>query len=472
MELKFKVNKQHISRTDAEKAVADSRNYLRCAFSFSEDWDGTVKTAVFKKGSTVYHAVISDDKIAASVMPQLDAGKWEVSVFGGNRITADVAILNVFRSGYDTENAPAPPAQSVYDSLVALCGEAKATADAVAADAAAGKFNGTGTAGKDGKDGTDGENGKSAYAIAVENGFEGDEAAWLASLKGADGKDGVDGTDGAAGKSAYATAVENGFEGDEAAWLASLKGADGKDGVDGTDGAAGKSAYATAVENGFEGNEAAWLASLKGADGKDGVDGADGAAGKSAYATAVENGFEGNEAAWLASLKGADGKDGAAGSAGSAGADGYSPTVSLSRGENFVTVSITDKNGTKTATILDGADADVTVDALITSDSTNPVRSSAIYAELAEKQSKAKFYSNVSASSWAADSTYSNYGYKCEISLSGVGASDFAFVTFGVTEADSGNYAPIAETAAGKVIIYSKVNTAVTIKSVAIFPAA
>ncbi len=432
MELKFKVNKQHISRTDAEKAVADSRNYLRCAFSFSEDWDGTVKTAVFKKGSTVYHAVISDDKIAASVMPQLDAGKWEVSVFGGNRITADVAILNVFRSGYDTENAPAPPAQSVYDSLVALCGEAKATADAVAADAAAGKFNGTGTAGKDGKDGTDGENGKSAYAIAVENGFEGDESAWLASLKGADGKDGVDGTDGAAGKSAYATAVENGFEGNEAAWLASLKGADGKDGVDGTDGAAGKSAYATAVENGFEGNEAAWLASLKGADGK----------------------------------------DGAAGSAGSAGADGYSPTVSLSRGENFVTVSITDKNGTKTATILDGADADVTVDALITSDSTNPVRSSAIYAELAEKQSKAKFYSNVSASSWAADSTYSNYGYKCEISLSGVGASDFAFVTFGVTEADSGNYAPIAETAAGKVIIYSKVNTAVTIKSVAIFPAA
>ena len=432
MELKFKVNKQHISRTDAEKAVADSRNYLRCAFSFSEDWDGTVKTAVFKKGSTVYHAVISDDKIAASVMPQLDAGKWEVSVFGGNRITADVAILNVFRSGYDTENAPAPPAQSVYDSLVALCGEAKATADAVAADAAAGKFNGTGTAGKDGKDGTDGEDGKSAYAIAVENGFEGDEAAWLASLKGADGKDGVDGTDGAAGKSAYATAVENGFEGNEAAWLASLKGADGKDGVNGTDGAAGKSAYATAVENGFEGNEAAWLASLKGADGK----------------------------------------DGAAGSAGSAGADGYSPTVALSRGENFVTVSITDKNGTKTATILDGADADVTVDALITSNSTNPVRSSAIYAELAEKQSKAKFYSNVSASSWAADSTYSNYGYKCEISLAGVGASDFAFVTFGVTEADSGNYAPIAETAAGKVIIYSKVNTAVTIKSVAIFPAA
>lgn len=50
-----------------------------------------------------------------------------------------------------------------------------------------------------------GADGKSAYEIAVENGFEGDEKAWLASLKGdkgntgpagADGKPGTDGKDG------------------------------------------------------------------------------------------------------------------------------------------------------------------------------------------------------------------------------------------------------------------------------------
>ncbi len=50
-----------------------------------------------------------------------------------------------------------------------------------------------------------GADGKSAYEIAVENGFEGDEKAWLASLKGdkgntgpagADGKPGADGKDG------------------------------------------------------------------------------------------------------------------------------------------------------------------------------------------------------------------------------------------------------------------------------------
>lgn len=38
-----------------------------------------------------------------------------------------------------------------------------------------------------------GEDGKSAYDIAVENGFEGTEAEWLASLHGKDGADGKDG---------------------------------------------------------------------------------------------------------------------------------------------------------------------------------------------------------------------------------------------------------------------------------------
>lgn len=54
--------------------------------------------------------------------------------------------------------------------------------------------------GKDGADGYtpvkgidyfDGVNGKSAYQIAVDNGFIGTEAEWLASLRGADGKDGM-----------------------------------------------------------------------------------------------------------------------------------------------------------------------------------------------------------------------------------------------------------------------------------------
>jgi len=44
-----------------------------------------------------------------------------------------------------------------------------------------------------------GENGKSAYEIAVENGFEGTEEEWLASLSGKDGENGADGANGVNG---------------------------------------------------------------------------------------------------------------------------------------------------------------------------------------------------------------------------------------------------------------------------------
>ncbi len=59
--------------------------------------------------------------------------------------------------------------------------------------------------------GSGGADGKSAYEIAVDNGFDGTEEEWLESLKGADGKDGRDGVNG-------------------------TDGTNGSDGVDGKDG--------------------------------------------------------------------------------------------------------------------------------------------------------------------------------------------------------------------------------------------
>jgi len=50
-----------------------------------------------------------------------------------------------------------------------------------------------GTPGSPGADGEDGEDGKSAYEVAVDNGFIGDETAWLASLKGPKGDTGSGG---------------------------------------------------------------------------------------------------------------------------------------------------------------------------------------------------------------------------------------------------------------------------------------
>lgn len=57
-----------------------------------------------------------------------------------------------------------------------------------------------------------GKDGKSAYEVAVDNGYVGTEEEWLRSLRGPDGR------------SAYQVAVDNGFEGTEEEWLESLKG--------------------------------------------------------------------------------------------------------------------------------------------------------------------------------------------------------------------------------------------------------
>jgi hypothetical protein len=97
--------------------------------------------------------------------------------------------------------------------------------------------------GKDGKRGSDGvgiatiiktrtnEN-VDTYKILLTN----DESFEFKVANGVDGKDGVDGvkgengSDGKDGLSAYQIAVKNGFDGDEASWLHSLRGKDGRNG--------------------------------------------------------------------------------------------------------------------------------------------------------------------------------------------------------------------------------------------------
>ena len=102
------------------------------------------------------------------------------------------------------------------------------------------------------RNGYDGAAGKSAYEVAVDEGFDGTEADWLESLRGEPGSRGGIGPE---GKSAYEIAVKEGFEGDELEWLDSLKGTPGQSGKDGTSGpAAGfgtPSASAVSVPSGM-----------------------------------------------------------------------------------------------------------------------------------------------------------------------------------------------------------------------------
>ena len=117
-----------------------------------------------------------------------------------------------------------------------------------------------GDKGDKGDPGEDGADGKSAYELAVENGFNGSMSEWLASLKGDKGDRGEQGIKGDKGdKGADGSQGIQGVQGE--------RGEKGETGAKGADGADGKSAYELAVDNGFSGTLSEWLNSLKGEKG-------------------------------------------------------------------------------------------------------------------------------------------------------------------------------------------------------------
>lgn len=73
---------------------------------------------------------------------------------------------------------------------------------------------------------------------------------------------------------------------------------------------------------------------------------------------------------------------------------------------------------------------------------------------------------SIAESDWVSDTTYTDYGYKCDITCTGVTASMLPTVMFAHAEAISGNYSPIAVAGTGIVTVYSKVNTAITIPTI------
>lgn len=104
------------------------------------------------------------------------------------------------------------------------------------------------------------------YAVAERNYLAGWDPCGVAAVQ-IDVSAGGGGGVGPQGLSAYEVAVENGFEGDEAQWLESLRGPKGDPGEDGPKGDPG--------EDGADGAPGA-----PGADGQDGAPGADGADGQ------------------------------------------------------------------------------------------------------------------------------------------------------------------------------------------------
>lgn len=84
-------------------------------------------------------------------------------------------------------------------------------------------------------------------------------------------------------------------------------------------------------------------------------------------------------------LNGEQGPKGDKGDPGTNGEDGFSPTATVAKSGDTATITITDKNGTTTAQISDGAGASITVDDELSSSSTNPVQNKTINSALSAK---------------------------------------------------------------------------------------
>lgn len=82
--LEFKIEKQRIVKADGcdfSNIIAGTSGYLMAVFSFSDDWNGYVKAAVFRSGEEDYPVAIINN---ACMIPDeaLKGDMFEVNIIG------------------------------------------------------------------------------------------------------------------------------------------------------------------------------------------------------------------------------------------------------------------------------------------------------------------------------------------------------------------------------------------------------
>ena len=335
--MKFLVKQQKIEALEREVIASDQIAFVSVKFVFDGAWKTLHKVVQFTQCEETYNVVLGTEGTTCLLPAELHPGTVKMSLFGYDaesdttlRATTVPVTLHIRPSGFVADgDTPIPPTLDLYTQLLKKLDEK-----------AAGLQNG--------KDGfspkVKAEQMKSGVVITIVD-ADGETSATLHN-----------GANGEKGSSAYQIAVEQGYQGSESDWLSSLKGDKGEKGNTGAkgnpgqDSAEGKSAYAIAVEHGYENSEDEWLLSLKGEKGDTGERGDKG-----------EKGDPGDRG-----LQGVPGEKGEKGDAGVAGKDGFSPIANVVKDGSVITITITDKNGTTTVTLTEGAAADLTPYAKVT----------------------------------------------------------------------------------------------------------
>ncbi|MEE0322457.1 MAG: hypothetical protein UDQ15_11350, partial [Ruminococcus sp.] len=335
--MKFLVKQQKIEALEREVIASDQIAFVSVKFVFDGAWKTLHKVVQFTQCEETYNLVLGIEGTTCLLPSELHPGAVKMSLFGYDaesdttlRATTVPVTLHIRPSGFVADgDTPIPPTLDLYTQLLKKLDEKAAGL----------------------------QNGKDGFSPKVK--AEQMESGVVITIVDADGEtsatlhNGANGEKGSDGKSAYQIAVEQGYQGSESDWLSSLKGDKGEKGNTGAkgnpgqDGAEGKSAYAIAVEHGYEDSEEKWLLSLKGEKGDTGERG--------------EKGDTGDRG-----LQGVPGEKGEKGDAGVAGKDGFSPIANVVKDGSITTITITDKNGTTTVTLTEGAAVDLTPYAKVT----------------------------------------------------------------------------------------------------------
>ena len=290
--MKFFVQKQRIELLERDAIAADQIAFVPLHFVFDGAWEGLHKVVQITQCCETYNLILGTDGKSCLLPSECKAGTMKLSVFGyapsdtkALRATTIPVSLHIKPSGFVSDSVtPIPPTPDLYAQLLQEL-EKKA----------AGLQNG-----KDGKDGI-------SPAVTVTETETGatisvTDATGTTTAELHNGEKGDTGSRGAAGKSAYEVALQNGFTGTEADWLTSLKGQKGDAGEPGATGAKGdpgekgdRGEPGTSGEKGERGEKGEkgdagtpGKDGVNGKDGTNGVDGKDGADGYSPTATVTE----------------------------------------------------------------------------------------------------------------------------------------------------------------------------------------
>ena len=310
--MKFLVKQQKIEALEREVIASDQIAFVSVKFVFDGAWKTLHKVVQFTQCEETYNLVLGIDRTTCLLPAELHPGAVKMSLFGYDaesdttlRATTVPVTLHIRPSGFVADgDTPIPPTLDLYTQLLKKLDEKAAGL----------------------------QNGKDGFSPKVKT--EQMEFGVVITIVDADGEtsatlhNGANGEKGTDGKSAYQIAVEQGYQGSESDWLSSLKGDKGEKGDTGLQGERGE----------------------KGETGQQGEQGPMG-----------EKGDPGDRG-----LQGVPGEKGEKGDAGVAGKDGFSPIANVVKDGSVITITITDKNGTTTVTLTEGAAVDLTPYAKVT----------------------------------------------------------------------------------------------------------